>query len=87
MIEILIFLAGLTIGSIAIWFVLKSKTDIQINAILTESNIKLTSLQNQNNLQKEHYTDKLNTLESSKDQMKQEFENLSNKIFDQNNKE
>ena len=86
MIGILIFLAGLIIGSIAIWFVLKSKTDIQINAILTESNIKLTSLQNQNNLQKEHYTDKLNTLESSKDQMKQEFENLSNKIFDQNNK-
>ena len=86
MIEIFIFVIGIIIGSIVAWYILKNKFDIHTTSILNESNIKLSSLQTQLNLQKDHYEDKLNTLESSKDQMKQEFENLANKIFDQNNK-
>jgi len=75
MIEVLIFIVGATVGSIIVWYILKTKFEIQTNSILNESNIKLLSLQNQLDLQT-----------TSKDQMKQEFENLANKIFDQNNK-
>ena len=75
MIEVLIFIIGAAVGSIIVWYILKTKFEIQTNSILNESNIKLLSLQNQLDLQT-----------TSKDQMKQEFENLANKIFDQNNK-
>jgi hypothetical protein len=51
MIEVLMFLFGAGFGVIIAWYILKSKFDIQINAVLNESNIKLLSLQN-------HYSDK-----------------------------
>ncbi len=76
MIEILIFLIGAIVGSAIAWYILKTKFDIQTNAILNESNIKITSLQTQLDLQSD-----------AKDQMKQEFENLANKIFEQKTKQ
>jgi DNA recombination protein RmuC len=75
MIEVLMFLFGAGFGVIIAWYILKTKFDIQINAVLNESNIKLLSLQNQ-----------LDLKTTSKEQMKQEFENLANKIFDNNTK-
>ncbi len=84
MIEILIFAIGLILGAVIIWFALKSKNEIQINAIENEANIKLTSLQNQNELIKQHLEDKIQTLTSTKDELKKEFENLANKIFESN---
>ena len=83
-IEILIFLVGLLIGGVSIWLSLKNKNEIQINAIENEANIKLTSLQNQNELVKQHLEDKIQTLSSTKDELKKEFENLANKIFESN---
>ncbi len=73
MIEILIFIAGLILGGFVIWFSLKNKNEIQINAIENEANIKITSLQTQNEF-----------LLSTKDELKKEFENLANKIFESN---
>jgi len=75
MIEVLMFLFGAGFGVIIAWYILKTKFDIQINSVLNESNIKLLSLQNQ-----------LDLKTTSKEQMKQEFENLANKIFDNNTK-
>ena len=75
MIEVLMFLFGAGFGVIIAWYILKTKFDIQIIAVLNESNIKLLSLQNQ-----------LDLKTTSKEQMKQEFENLANKIFDNNTK-
>ncbi len=75
MVEVLIFVAGIVLGISIAWYILKTKFNIQTNSILNESNIKLLSLQNQLDLQT-----------TSKDQMKQEFENLANKIFEQNTK-
>jgi len=86
MIEILIFSIGVIIGSVAIWLVTKNKNEIQINAIENEANIKITSLQNQNELVKQHLEDKIETLTTTKDDLKKEFENLANKIFEDNNK-
>ncbi len=84
MIEILIFIVGCLLGGVAIWFVLKNKNEIQINAIENEANIKITSLQNQNELVKQHLEDKIQTLAHTKDELKKEFENLANKIFESN---
>jgi DNA recombination protein RmuC len=70
-----IFIIGAAIGAALAWYILKTKFDIQTNSILNESNIKLLSLQNQLDIQT-----------SSKDQMKQEFENLANKIFENTQK-
>ncbi len=73
MIEILIFISGLVLGAVVIWFSLKNKNEIQINAIENEANIKIASLQTQNDF-----------LLSTKDELKKEFENLANKIFEDN---
>ncbi len=85
LIDILIFIIGLTCGSVIIWLIVKNKNEIQIDALLNESNIKITSLQAQNELVKQHLEDKIQTLTSTKDELKKEFENLANKIFENNN--
>jgi len=85
MIEILIFISGIVLGTVVIWFILKNKSEIEINSIRNEANIKLTSLQNKIDYEKKHYEDKIQTLTSTKDELKNEFENLANKIFEQNN--
>jgi len=87
MVEILYFIGGLVVGIGVIRSSLKQKYEIQIDAIENEANIKITSLQTQNNLNIEHYEDKIKTIEDAKEQMKQEFEKLSNKIFESTKKE
>ena len=83
---ILTILLSLIVGFIISWYILKSKFDIQTNSLFNECNIKLESLNTQLTIEKEHNQEKINTLESSKIAMKQEFENLANKIFEQNRK-
>ncbi|VAY86849.1 DNA recombination protein RmuC [hydrothermal vent metagenome] len=85
MIEILIFIFGFIAGIIIAWLLLKNKNELQINSIINESNIKITSLQNQNELVKSHLEDKIQTLTATKEDLKKEFENLANKIFENNN--
>ncbi|MEA3498663.1 MAG: DNA recombination protein RmuC [Campylobacterota bacterium] len=81
MTEVVYFVAGSIFSGVSIWYILKQKNDIQIEAIANEANIKLTSLQNIIAQNKEHYEDKIKTIQNTKEQMKQEFENLSNKVF------
>ena len=139
-----------SIGSVISWFILKNKYEIISNSIQNEANIKITSLQNQNDMlkhsssellnqtkqshqetisnykiqiedlnnsilkkedelkqshniinnnsseistlqtklseQDKSMNEKLDILKNSEDKLKQEFQNLANKIFDENNK-
>lgn len=81
MYEVLYFVAGCFFSGTTIWYILKQKNDIQIEAIATEANIKLSSLQTQIKQNNKHYEDKIETIIQTKEQMKHEFENLSNKVF------
>jgi len=81
--EVLFFVSGFIGGGAVIWIILKKRYEIEINSILNESNIKITSLNQRLESEKKHLEDKIDTLTTSKDQMKQEFEHLANKIFEQ----
>jgi len=60
MIEIIIYISiSFIIGSTLIWYILKNKYEIQINALENEANIKITSLQNLNENIKKTYEDKI----------------------------
>ena len=69
MIESLYILAGFILGSVISWYILKNKYSIINDAIQNEANIKITSLQNQNDNQKISYEDKLNQLEKSSNEL------------------
>lgn len=75
------FGAGAVVFTAAAWYIVKQKYDIQFEALQNEANIKLSSLQNQLDLTKGHYEDKIQTLEETKEHLSVEFENISNKIF------
>ncbi|MEA3290434.1 MAG: DNA recombination protein RmuC [Campylobacterota bacterium] len=75
------FGAGAVVFTAAAWYIVKQKYDIQFEALQNEANIKLSSLQNQLDLTKDHYEDKIQTLEETKEHLSVEFENISNKIF------
>ncbi|MEA3353637.1 MAG: DNA recombination protein RmuC [Campylobacterota bacterium] len=75
------FGAGAVVSAAAAWYIVKQKYDIQFEALQNEANIKLSSLQNQLDLIKDHYEDKIETLEETKEHLRGEFENISNKIF------
>ena len=87
MIEIFISsILALIVGIIISWIILRNKHEIIINAISNESNIKISSLQTQFELEKKHLEEKIKSITSTKDELKEEFSNLSLKIFEQNNK-
>ena len=82
MIEVLYIVSGIIVGGSIVRYNLKQKYETKIDVIENEANIKINSLKTQNNLNIEHYEDKIKTEEDAKEQMKQEFEKLSNKIFE-----
>ncbi len=87
MIEIFISsILALIVGIVISWIILRNKHEIIINAISNESNIKISSLQTQFELEKKHLEEKIKSITSTKDELKEEFSNLSLKIFEQNNK-
>ncbi len=72
MIEIIIFILGAIFGGIIIWYSLKNKNEIQINAILNEANVKLSSLKTQKELEKKYFEDRIKTLSKTKDEIKKD---------------
>lgn len=82
LISALCFLLGGIVFSLVVWFILKQKIDLsskefeyQKNSLIREHQIKEQSLK-----------EKLEFLQSSEQKLKQEFENLANRLFEENNK-
>ena len=66
----------------AIIFTLKQKYQNIINSYL----LKISTLEELSKVEKENLKEKINFLENNKQQMKLEFENLANKLFDEKEK-
>jgi DNA recombination protein RmuC len=66
----------------AIIFSLKQKYQNIINSYL----LKISTLEELSKVEKENLKEKINFLENNKQQMKLEFENLANKLFDEKEK-
>ncbi|MDY0192778.1 MAG: DNA recombination protein RmuC [Aliarcobacter butzleri] len=66
----------------AIIFSLKQKYQNIINSYL----LKISTLEELSKVEKENLKEKINFLENNKEQMKLEFENLANKLFDEKEK-
>ncbi|MFY4861556.1 DNA recombination protein RmuC [Aliarcobacter butzleri] len=66
----------------AIIFTLKQKYQNIINSYL----LKISTLEDLSKVEKENLKEKINFLENNKQQMKLEFENLANKLFDEKEK-
>ena len=82
LISSLTFLIGLLLASLVVWFIFKQKIDLftkefeyQKKALLSEHRIKEQSLK-----------EKVEFLQSSEQKLKIEFENLANRLFEENNK-
>lgn len=81
MIEALFFGAGLTVGCLIIWLILKQKYELIQASIISETNLKIATLQEKLESEQNHFSEKQALLEESKRAMKVEFENLVNKLF------
>ncbi len=81
MIEALFFGAGLTVGCLIIWLILKQKYELIQASITNEANLKIATLQEKLESEQNHFSEKQALLEESKRAMKVEFENLVNKLF------
>ena len=81
--EILFFMLGSFISILIVWFLLRQKYKMQIESLTTESNLKIKNITDKLQSEKNHFEDKLQILDESKQQLKLEFENLSNKLFEQ----
>ncbi|MFA7570455.1 MAG: DNA recombination protein RmuC [Sulfurimonadaceae bacterium] len=81
MIEALFFGAGLTVGCLIIWLILKQKYELIQASITSEANLKIATLQEKLESEQNHFSEKQALLEESKRAMKAEFENLVNKLF------
>ena len=82
--EVLILILGFTLGAIFVWFILKQKHNLELKSLTNESNIKITNMHEKLQSEKNHFEEKLKLLDDSKQQLKIEFENLSNKLYEQN---
>ncbi|MDD2640123.1 MAG: hypothetical protein PHS65_03935, partial [Arcobacteraceae bacterium] len=76
MIEALFFGAGLTVGCLIIWLILKQKYELIQASITSEANLKIATLQEKLESEQNHFSEKQALLEESKRAMKVEFENL-----------
>lgn len=81
MIEALFFGAGLIVGCLIIWLILKQKYELIQASIISETNLKIATLQEKLESEQNHFSEKQALLEESKRAMKVEFENLVNKLF------
>lgn len=82
--EIIFFIVGSIIGAFIVWLILKQKHNLELNSLINESNLKIKNIHDKLQSEKNHFEEKLDLLNDSKQQLKLEFENLSNRIFDQN---
>ena len=82
--DIIVFLLGLFLGVFVIWMILRQKYKLQINSLILESNLKIKNISDKLQSEKNHFSEKISLLDDSKHQLKLEFENLSNKILEQN---
>ena len=81
MIEALFFGAGLIVGCLIVWLILKQKYELIQASIISETNLKIATLQEKLESEQNHFSEKQALLEESKRAMKVEFENLVNKLF------
>jgi len=84
MIEALLFTAGLIVGSVILWFILKQKYELIQTALSNEANLRIATLQERLENEQNHFKEKQALIEESKSAMKVEFENLVNKLFHEN---
>ena len=84
MIEALLFTAGLIVGSVILWFILKQKYELIQTALTNEANLRIATLQERLENEQNHFKEKQALIEESKSAMKVEFENLVNKLFHEN---
>ena len=84
MIEALLFTAGLIVGSVIFWFILKQKYELIQTALTNEANLRIATLQERLENEQNHFKEKQALIEESKSAMKVEFENLVNKLFHEN---
>lgn len=84
MIEVLLFIAGLIVGGLILWLILKQKYELLQTALTNEANLRIATLQERLENEQKHFNEKQVLLEESKSAMKVEFENLVNKLFHEN---
>ncbi|WP_404317540.1 DNA recombination protein RmuC [Malaciobacter canalis] len=95
---------GFVVSGFIFYFLIKVKYEAKLQNLTNEANIKLQSMNDKINAQRELYEQKLQNkqrefelkqesfqekidlLETSKVKMKEEFENLANRLFEQNSK-
>jgi DNA recombination protein RmuC len=82
--DILIFLSGLFFGGLVLWVILKQRHNIELSSLVNESNLKIRNISDKLQSEKNHFEEKIKLLDESKHQLKLEFENISNKLYDQN---
>ena len=81
--EILFLSIGIFAGVLITWFLLGQKYKLQIDSLINESNLKIKNINDKLQSEKNHFEDKLKILDDSKQQLKLEFESLSNRLFEQ----
>ncbi len=64
----------------------RSKSDLEKKSLINSFEDKKEQMQSEFTLKEENLKEKIELLESSKDRLKQEFENLANKLFEENAK-
>jgi len=82
--DIVIFLVGLILGAFCLWIILRQKHQLEIRLLINESKLKISNIDDKLQSEKNHFEEKVQILDNSKQQLKEEFENLSNKLFDHN---
>ena len=82
--DILVFVGGLLVGAVILWLILKQKYTLELKALTNESNLKITNMHEKLQSEKNHFEEKLQLLDDSKQQLKIEFENLSNRLYEEN---
>lgn len=70
---------------IAFYFI-KQKYENQIESLIENYELKLSSIKDISRAKEDNFNEKISLLENSKKQLKMEFENLANKLFEENQK-
>ncbi|NVJ53439.1 MAG: DNA recombination protein RmuC [Campylobacteraceae bacterium] len=82
LISALCFLLGGIVFSLVVWFILKQKIDLSTKEFEYQKN----SLIREHQIKEQALKEKLEFLQSSEQKLKVEFENLANRLFEENNK-
>jgi len=82
--DLLIFLSGSFIGVVLIWLLLAQRHKLELKSFILESNLKIKNISDKLQGERSHFEEKVKILDDSKQQLKLEFENLSNRILEQN---